>query len=216
MAVELLAEQELRWLLTQRLAGTQPAAGPEEARFPGVRASEVDELRALLPAQLAPAAVLMPIVDRPEGLSMLLTQRATQLKHHAVQIRFPGGRIEPGDAGPLAAALREAEEEIGLPPDRVTLAGYLRPQLIVTGYWVVPVVGFVEPGFTLKLDPVEVEAALEVPLRFVLDAANRTERDRHLGRLTFKTTEIRHDGRLIWGATAAMLVALSALLEEPA
>ncbi len=154
----------------------------------------------------------MPIVDRPEGLSLLLTRRATQLKRHAGQISFPGGRLEALDGGPLNAALRETEEEIGLPRDHVTVAGYLGPQLIITGYWVVPVVGFIRPGFNLRLDPVEVEEAFEVPLPHVLDPANHGKRDRQFGKVTITTTEIHYGEHLIWGATAAMLVALSALL----
>lgn len=183
--------------------------------MPGVAPDQVEELRALLPAPPQPAAVLMPIVDRPEGMTLLLTQRATALKRHAGQISFPGGRLERADAGPLAAALRETEEEIGLGREFISVAGYLRPQLIVTGYWVVPVVGFVRPGFHLRLDPVEVQEAFEVPLAHVLDPANHGERERQLGAVTIRTTQIHYDGRLIWGATAAMLVALAALLEAP-
>ncbi len=177
---------------------------------------QFQELRQLLPGPPRPAAVLMPIVDRPGGLTVLLTQRATQLTHHAGQISFPGGRLESGDAGPLAAALRETEEEIGLGRDFVSVAGYLRPHLIVTGYWVVPVVGFVRQGFRLKLDPLEVQDAFEVPLAHALDPANHGQRQRELGTITIRSTEIRYGGRLIWGATAAMLVALSNLLRQSA
>jgi 8-oxo-dGTP pyrophosphatase MutT (NUDIX family) len=156
----------------------------------------------------------MPIVDRPQGLSVLLTRRASALKRHAGQVSFPGGRLEDADAGPLGAALRETEEEIGLGREFISVAGYLRPQLIVTGYWVVPVVGFVRPGFALRLDPLEVEEAFEVPLVHVLDPAHHGQRERRLGAVTIRTTEIHYEGRLIWGATAAMLVALATLLQS--
>ncbi len=211
-----MSDSELRRLLETRLQGTVPATSPAEARFPGVADEQLPELLRLLPQSLAPAAVLMPIVDRPEGLSLLLTHRATALKRHAGQISFPGGRLEADDSGALAAALRETEEEIGLARDFVTVAGYLPPHLIVTGYWVVPVVGFVAPGFTLQLDPVEVQDAFEVPLAHVLNPANHAKRERQFGTFTIATTEILYEDRLIWGATAAMLVALATLLNEPA
>jgi 8-oxo-dGTP pyrophosphatase MutT (NUDIX family) len=195
------------------LRGSQPALSPEAARFPGIAAEHLPELLKLLPQSLAPAAVLMPIVDRPEGLSLLLTRRASALKRHAGQISFPGGRLEASDTGPLDAALRETEEEIGLDREHVTVAGYLPPHVIVTGYWVVPVVAFVNPGFELRLDPVEVQEAFEVPLAHVLDPAHHAQRERQIGHLTIRTTEIACGNHLIWGATAAMLVALTTLLD---
>lgn len=204
----------MRERIERLLAGSHPAGSPDEAGFPGVAADQFEELRALLPTPLRPAAVLMPIVDRPEGLTLLLTQRATALKRHAGQISFPGGRLE-NDEGPLAAALRETEEEIGLGREFISIAGYLRSQLIVTGYWVVPVVGFVRPGFDLRLDPVEVQDVFEVPLTHVLDPARHGQRERQLGMVTIRTTEIHYGDRLIWGATAAMLVTLATLLQTP-
>lgn len=194
--------------------GTEPASNPDDARFPGIADDDLPALRQLLPASLSPAAVLMPIVERPEGLSLLLTRRATALKRHAGQISFPGGRLEATDAGPLAAALRETEEEIGLARDFVSVAGYLRPHVIITGYWVVPVVGFVKPGFELRLDAAEVQEAFEVPLAYLLDPANHVQRERQIGPLAIRTTEIPYGDYMIWGATAAMLLALSRLLEE--
>lgn len=208
------ADLELRLSLQHRLKGTAPAATPDDARFPGVAEEDVPELLRLLPPSLSPAAVLMPIVERPDGLSVLLTRRASALKRHGGQISFPGGRLEASDEGPLAAALRETEEEIGLARDFVTVAGYLRPHVIITGYWVVPVVGFVRPGFELQLDAAEVQEAFEVPLAHLLDPANHVQRERKIAHLTIKTTEIPYGNYVIWGATAAMLLALSRLLSE--
>jgi 8-oxo-dGTP pyrophosphatase MutT (NUDIX family) len=149
--------------------------------------------------------VLVPLVDRPEGMHVLLTQRATHLKNHAGQVSFPGGRVEPTDAGPWEAALREAREEIGLDPAHVTRIGYLRDHLVVTGYRVTPAVAIVRPGFTLALDRTEVEDVFEVPLEFVLDPAHHVPCDRQFGGYTVITYDIPYQGRHIWGATANML-----------
>ena len=124
------------------------------------------------PSRLIPAAVLVPIVDRLEGLTVLLTRRTAHLASHAGQISFPGGRIEPDDLDPESAALRETEEEVGLGRDFVELAGRLDTYQTRTGYEITPVVGLVSPAFRLRLDPHEVAAAFEVPLDFLLDPTN--------------------------------------------
>lgn len=153
-----------------------------------------------------PAAVLVPLVERPEGLTVLLTQRATHLKNHAGQISFPGGRTEPQDASPLATALRETEEEIGLARELVTVAGYLPDHLIVSGYRVTPVVGFVRADFALALDETEVQSTFEVPLAHVFDPANHVRRKRAFGELEVELIDIPFGSRNIWGATAGMLL----------
>jgi 8-oxo-dGTP pyrophosphatase MutT (NUDIX family) len=182
-----------------------------------MRASDVSAInsavRRYLPETPIAAAVLVPIIDREEGLTVLLTQRASHLRHHAGQISFPGGRIEIDDEGPMQAALREAEEEIGLPRDHVSLAGYLQPHLVVSGYWVTPVVGFVHPQFALKLDPREVESTFEVPLSHILDNANHRSRERSLGTTSLRVHEIPFGPYNIWGATAAMLIELYRVLK---
>ena len=152
-----------------------------------------------------PAAVLVPIVLRPE-LTVLLTQRSPELRSHAGQISFPGGRVDPDDSGPLACALREAREEIGLLPAFVEPLGYLDSYRTGTGFQVVPVVGLVQPGFTLALDAREVAEAFEVPLRFLMDPANhrRDSRDWRGGRRRFFYA-MPYEERYIWGATAGML-----------
>jgi 8-oxo-dGTP pyrophosphatase MutT (NUDIX family) len=164
---------------------------------------------------LVPAAVLVPIVDRPEGLTVLLTQRTDHLADHAGQISFPGGRIEARDRHPEAAALREAHEEVGLEAGRVALVGRLDLYVTRTGFRVVPVVGIVEPPFTLRPDPVEVAEVFEVPLAFVVDPANHRRHSRHYAgrQRQFYVLSYRH--RFIWGATAGMLVNLAQVLTRP-
>ena len=120
-----------------------------------------------------PAAVLVPLVNRPHGLTLLLTQRSADLPDHPGQISFPGGRMDPGDPSLTHAALREATEEVGLPADRVDVLGELAYYETVTGYRVTPIVGWVEPPFSLLPDPSEVADVFEVPLAFVLDPANQ-------------------------------------------
>jgi 8-oxo-dGTP pyrophosphatase MutT (NUDIX family) len=155
-----------------------------------------------------PAAVLVPVVNRPEGLTMLLTQRSADLPDHPGQISFPGGRVETGDASLAHAALREAAEEIGLPAERVVILGELAPYETVTGFRVTPVVGWVEPPFTLVPDPTEVADAFEVPLAFLLDPRNQQRHFRMLGEHRRDFWAIPYRDRYIWGATAAMLLML--------
>jgi 8-oxo-dGTP pyrophosphatase MutT (NUDIX family) len=204
----------LRTLIEARLKGTRPGGDPLAAFLRGLPPERHDELRRSIPASLAGAAVLVPIVERSGGLTVLLTLRASHLKHHAGQISFPGGRIEPHDAGPWEAALREAEEEIGLSREFVSHAGYLSDQMVISGFRVTPAVGFVRPGFELRLDRTEVEDVFEVPLEFVLDPANRVPRERHFQGATIITYDIPYLDRQIWGATATMLVSLARLLQE--
>jgi 8-oxo-dGTP pyrophosphatase MutT (NUDIX family) len=152
-----------------------------------------------------PAAVLVPVVLRAE-LTVLLTQRAADLRSHAGQISFPGGRVDAEDNSALDAALREAREEVGLASGFIEPLGYLDSYRTGTGFQIVPVVGLVRPGFTLALDPVEVAEAFEVPLRFLMDPANhrRDSREWRGGRRRFFYA-MPYEGRYIWGATAGML-----------
>jgi 8-oxo-dGTP pyrophosphatase MutT (NUDIX family) len=203
----------LRKLIEDRLHGTQPSTDAGAALPAGFPPGSAADVRHFFPPFPIAAAVLIPIVDREEGLSVLLTQRSAQLKNHAGQISFPGGRIEANDVGPYDAALRETEEEIGLSRDYVTLAGYLAPQLIISGFWVTPAVGFVRPGFDLKLDPREVASTFEVPLAHILDAANHQSRERSIGTVRLQVYDIPFGTHNIWGATAGMLMALYRLLK---
>ena len=161
---------------------------------------------------LVSAAVLVPIVTHPQGLSVLFTLRTPNLSAHAGQVSFPGGRVEPGDADEAAAALRETEEEIGLRRDRIRLVGRLDTYVTRTGFRIYPLVGFVTPPLALTPDPQEVADVFEVPLDFLIDPANRRRESRlYQGRERFFWA-IPYDSRYIWGATAGMVVNLSELL----
>jgi 8-oxo-dGTP pyrophosphatase MutT (NUDIX family) len=163
-----------------------------------------------------PAAVLVPLIDRPEGLSVLLTHRAAHLARHSGQISFPGGRMEPTDPDVASAALREAHEEIGLDPERVQVFGYLPDHIIISGFRVTPVLSLVSPPFTLELNPAEVAGVLEVPLSHVFDARNHQARMRRVGDEDLMLYDIPWEGQTIWGATAGMLLTLMRMVEQPA
>jgi 8-oxo-dGTP pyrophosphatase MutT (NUDIX family) len=180
----------------------------------GASADVVSRVRALLPARRVPAAVLVPLVERETGLTVLLTQRAETLKDHAGQISFPGGRIEPEDKDAWHAALREAYEEIGLMANFVEFAGYLPDHLVISGFRVTPVVGFVNPEYQLRIARAEVHDVFEVPLDFILDAANHKSRQRDLGDFTIEVHDIPYGERNIWGATAGMLMTLRRMLQS--
>lgn len=202
----------LRRLIEARLHDSRPAASHRDALLAGLATDVEPALRRYFPPSPAAAAVLIPIVDHQDGLTVLFTQRAANMRQHAGQISFPGGRVEPTDAGPLAAALRETEEEIGLPREHVTFAGYLDPHLVLSGYWITPVIGFVQPGFVLTLDAREVDSTFEVPLTHILDAANHRSRERRIGETAVQVHDIPFGERNIWGVTAGILMALYRLL----
>jgi 8-oxo-dGTP pyrophosphatase MutT (NUDIX family) len=157
---------------------------------------------------LKAAGVLIPIIEREAGLSVLLTQRSTELRLHAGQVSFPGGRMEEADPDILATALRETHEEVGIHPDLVEIAGYLDPSPTVTGYAVTPVVGIIGPQVSITVDPIEVEAAFEVPLEFLLNERNQSYSTREFEGVQLTIVEFNFAGRRIWGATAMMLVEL--------
>jgi len=158
--------------------------------------------------RLRSAAVLVPLVEREEGLTVLFTRRTDHLKQHAGQISFPGGRVEDHDADAVATALRETEEEVGLRPSFVDVVGQLDQYQTGTGFSITPVVGFVRPGFILRLDEFEVAEAFEVPFDFLMNPENHQRhqrvwqgRERQYYAMPFKKY-------YIWGATAGMLINL--------
>lgn len=152
---------------------------------------------------IKPAAVLIPVVDRDEPM-VLLTQRTVHLQQHAGQIAFPGGKIDATDATPLAAALREADEEIGLPADVIDPIGYLDVYMTTLGYRIVPVVARVRPAFSLTLNPGEVENAFEVPLSFLMEMANHQTHSREWQGMMRTYYAIPFGERYIWGVTAGI------------
>ena len=157
---------------------------------------------------LTPAAVLVPLVVRPRGLQVLLTQRTDHLHDHAGQVSFPGGRRSHHDASPVETALRETREEIGLAEEFIEVVGLLDDYETGTGFRVTPVVGFVSEGFTLALDSFEVADVFEVPLDYLFDPANHQTRSREFAGRQRKYYVFEYQDRVIWGATAGMLMNL--------
>jgi len=151
-----------------------------------------------------PSAVLVPIVVRPE-LSVILIQRPQTMTAHAGEVSFPGGKANAADASPIATALREAEEEIGLARGHVEVLGFLDCYQVRTGFRIVPVVGLVTPPFTLKVDAREVVDAFEVPFAFLMDSANHQRQRREMRGETQHFYAMPWQSRHIWGATAAMI-----------
>lgn len=202
-----LGPVRLRRLIEQSVLIDVPA-DDAECSIAGIDPTQQSEVLHLVPALRTQAAVLMPLVMHDDGLSLLFTQRPTHMRRHPGQISFPGGRIEPGDAGPLAAALRETQEEIGLSAEYIQPIGYLPPLLIFTGYRVTPVVAFVRPGFVLRLDEGEVAEAFEVPFAHFMNPTNHLARDRVVGNLTVRVYDLPYGERRIWGATAGIIMTL--------
>jgi len=159
------------------------------------------------------AAVLIPVIAHPGELTLLFTQRTTHLKSHAGQVSFPGGRAEPGDASAEFTALREAGEEIGLAAERIEILARLPDYRTRTGFRVTPVIGLVTPPLELSPDPREVAEVFEVPLAFLLDPRNRQRRTREFQGQQVGYYVFEYQDRVIWGATAGMLVNLHKMLE---
>jgi 8-oxo-dGTP pyrophosphatase MutT (NUDIX family) len=201
--------------IRQQFADTSLPADPTDSiDLPGSQ-HWPDSLREQLKGTLAPAGVLIPIFDRPgEQLSVLLTQRSAELKHHAGQISFPGGRMEPDDRDIAFTALRETEEEVGIHSEHVTVVGYLPPMPTISGYAVTPIVGLVAAAAVPQVDQTEVEFAFEVPLSFLLEPGNRRIVDRDLHGKTIPMTEFHYEQHRIWGATAMMIIEFIKVLEN--
>jgi len=199
-----------------RLSGAVVRGCLAAAPPPGIRRGDHDLNPDLLPTgSLTPAAVLVALVERADGLTVLLTRRTDHLHDHAGQVSFPGGRVDPGDADAIATALREAEEEVGLPRCHVAPIGRLDTYITRTGFEVTPVVALVEPPAALNPDPFEVAEVFEVPLDFIVDPANHQRQSRvYAGRERFFYV-LPWPHHYIWGATAGMLVNLADVLRQP-
>jgi len=207
-------EADLRTRILRRFAGSQPLHEINDWQVLGIDPERTRRLAKHFPSNPVPAAVLFPIVERPDGLTVLLTERASQLAHHAAQIAFPGGRLEPDDPDIASAALREAQEEIGLDPTHVRVFGYLPDHVVISGFRVTPVLAMVAPPFSLQINPAEVAGVFEVPMDHVLDRTNHKARMRRVGDEEMLLYDIPWEGRNIWGATAGMLLTFVRMLRE--
>lgn len=198
--------------LEARLRGSQPRHEREAWRFGAMPVAQLDApLRDAFPAKLVPAAVLVGLVDHPGDPALLLTVRAHDLRAHAGQIAFPGGRMEPGDCSPAEAALREAHEEVGLDPGSATILGYLPDQVSVTGFRVTPVVAQLPESLHLSLDSREVSEVFELPWSTLIDDSRHAREERSFGGVRVTVHSIHHAGHRIWGLTAAILMQLREL-----
>ncbi|MGI9331252.1 MAG: CoA pyrophosphatase [Gammaproteobacteria bacterium] len=201
----------MRDAIRQRLRQSAPAADPSATAIGALPAT----LAARLGQQsLAPAAVLVPLIDRPAGLHLLLTRRTEHLRDHAGQISFPGGRVETLDNSLRDTALREAAEEVGMPPDQVEIVGYLAPHAVVTGFVITPVVGIISGDPALVADPTEVAEIFEAPLAFFLDPANRLEGQRTWHGVSFSVPEFQVGQHRVWGATAQIINTLLDIIDN--
>ena len=192
--------------IRHRVRAPRAAVDPRARLLENVEGPISPALQAAIDNPGREASVLLTLVERPSGLTVLFTERAAHLKDHAGQISFPGGRLGPGETA-VEAALRETHEEIGLLPADVEVLGFLDDLLTGTGFLIKPVVGYVASGaFVPKPDPLEVASVFEVPLPFIIDPANATATIRERLGARFRTYELHHSGHRIWGATAAILV----------
>ncbi|WP_375456768.1 CoA pyrophosphatase [uncultured Methylobacterium sp.] len=209
------AEADLADFLARAEAGlSRDPPGPDDPTVNprGDHSLEPDGSAVIPPPPHRRAAVLVPVVARTAGLAVVLTQRAGHLRDHSGQVALPGGKINPGDASPLAAALREAEEEIGLAPACVRMLGYLDPYLSATGFLVVPAIGLIDPEARLAPNPAEVDAIFEVPLSILTDPARYRLRTRDWQGRARRFYALPYGERLIWGVTAGILHNLHARL----
>lgn len=196
--------------IRQRFAGTAMPEDPLDVVIPPPRWPVA--LQQKLTSDLIAAAVLIPIITREASLSVLLTERSPDLKHHAGQISFPGGRMDATDRDIRATALRETQEEVGIDPANVEIIGYLDPNPTITGYAVTPVVALVDLQQELIIDPLEVKSVFEVPLPFLLDEGNQKSAEREFEGIMVPIAEFNFGQYRIWGATASMLIQLRKFL----
>lgn len=205
MAALRLSGAEFAALAQDRLRPEPPQPGDLIARPRGDHEMQPQPMAQPDEAAAVQAAVLIPIVLRESGPTVLLTQRAAALRSHSAQVAFPGGRVDAVDGSPVVTALRETEEEIGLARTHIRTLGFLDAYLTGTGYRIVPVVALVEPPFSLTLNLHEVDEAFETPLDFLLDPANHKREGREWKGLYRTYYAISFGDRYIWGATAGMI-----------
>jgi 8-oxo-dGTP pyrophosphatase MutT (NUDIX family) len=192
--------------LAQRLTLDPPEALFDPKQFPKLGDHNLAPLMASPdPRKHRPAAVLVGLVEQDNGYRVLLTKRAANLRTHSGQIAFPGGKIDPEDRSAVAAALREAEEEVGLKAEFVTPIGYLDPYLSGTGFRILPVVATIAQGFTLTPDPSEVDLVFDVPLDFLMDPKNHARHIRELRGAWRTYHAMPYGDHYIWGVTAGIL-----------
>lgn len=204
----------MRALIQSRLSSVPRLVDPMDRLRRDLDGPMSPALLELLQRRRSPAAVLLGLVDRPGGLTLLFTERSPDLRDHPGQVSFPGGRIEAGDAGPEAAAVREAGEEVGMDRDLVTVVGCLEKLLTVTGFLVTPVVAFVAAEFVPVADGREVAEVFEVPLDFLLEDENiRSSYRERLG-TRIRVYEIDYGGHRIWGATASILMQFISIISS--
>lgn len=196
------AAAEMRQYIVRCFAATRI---PADVQKDAAAALDPDVLTAWFKTPFRPAAVLIGLTERQDKLHLMLTERTHTVRDHPGQVAFPGGVAESFDRDLLATALREAEEEVGLPEAKVEVAGFLPAQPIISGYAVLPVVGFYDPEFSACCDPREVAAVFEVPLNFLLNPENRQPVNRKRAGVTLNMYEFNYGGHRIWGATALMI-----------
>lgn len=193
------------------LKGSRP---PENLSREAVARLPPDLAAQLFPAPLIPAAVMVGLVAGEDGWEVLLTRRTDHLRDHPGQISFPGGRLKSRTEGPLAAALRETQEEVGIAPEFIEVIGYLPPHAVVTGFAVSPVVAVLRPGFTLNADPREVAEIFRLPLAHLLDPASLVRSERVVRGVLVPVYACQFGPHNIWGATAQILKSLREALNE--
>ena len=198
--------------IRRRLATTKIPSNPLAVDFTHLEARIPESIVERLRSELRPAAVLVPIIERQNGLTVLLTKRAAALKYHAGQISFPGGGMEPEDSGIKATALRETYEEVGIPAVEIEIAGFLDPSVTVTGYAVTAVVGLLNPSFQVTLDYHEVARVFEVPLEFLMDDRNVVYGEHSYEGEQIPVASYNFEEYRIWGSTAAIILKLRKFL----
>ena len=199
----------------QEIAELRAALQPLDAVVPDTCWNHAELEGLPIPAAgLADAAVLVGLVPHAAGTTVLLTRRTDALRNHAGQVSFPGGRVEPDDADAIAAALREAGEEIGVPVHQISPIGLLDPLMTITGFRVLPVVAMIDRDYVAVPDPGEVAEVFEVPLAFLVDPANLGHHHVEFGGRRRRVLEFRYPAQRIWGVTASILWNLRQRLEE--